>query len=112
MPIAVPAPESASQANIGRISMVRAAWNAAFIEELASFPRGAHDDQVDALSLAFSKLERNTLAQWLRLWTETIAITQHLAASLARSSRQEAWKTRKWGDTNGGQLSCKVVDNT
>ena len=29
---------AASQANIGRLGMVRAAWNAAFIEELASFP--------------------------------------------------------------------------
>jgi predicted phage terminase large subunit-like protein len=45
---------AASQANIGRIAMLRAPWNAAFIEELAAFPRGVHDDQVDALSLAFS----------------------------------------------------------
>jgi predicted phage terminase large subunit-like protein len=57
----------ASQANIGRIGMVRAPWNATFIEELASFPRGVHDDQVDALSLAFSKLENDPLAAWMRL---------------------------------------------
>ena len=48
--------------------MIRATWNSAFIEELASFPRGVHDDQVDALSLAFSKLEQNdVLSQWMRL---------------------------------------------
>jgi phage terminase large subunit-like protein len=38
------------------------------IEELASFPSGQHDDQVDALSSAFSELETNdTLAEWARL---------------------------------------------
>jgi predicted phage terminase large subunit-like protein len=57
----------ASQLNIGRISMVRAPWNAAFTEELAAFPSGVHDDQVDALSLAFSKLDSDTLAVWMRL---------------------------------------------
>jgi predicted phage terminase large subunit-like protein len=58
---------AASQANIGRIGMVRAQWNAPFTEELAAFPRGQHDDQVDALSLAFSKLEKTSLAVWLKL---------------------------------------------
>jgi predicted phage terminase large subunit-like protein len=56
-----------SQANIGRIGLLRANWNAAFIEELAAFPRGQHDDQVDALSLPFSKLEKTSLAAWLKL---------------------------------------------
>lgn len=31
-------------------------WNAAFVEELRSFPRGKHDDQVDAAADAFSEL--------------------------------------------------------
>lgn len=44
----------ASQCNVGNLSMVRAPWNAAFRDELAAFPSGSHDDQVDALSRAFS----------------------------------------------------------
>lgn len=43
----------ASQANVGNLSMVAAPWNPAFKDELASFPSGTHDDQVDALSRAF-----------------------------------------------------------
>jgi predicted phage terminase large subunit-like protein len=45
-----------SQVNVGNMSMVIAAWNRQFTEELASFPAGAHDDQVDALSDAYSAL--------------------------------------------------------
>jgi predicted phage terminase large subunit-like protein len=55
----------ASQCNIGRIGMLRASWNAALIDELGSFPLGAHDDQVDALSLAFSK-QAAEAARWAR----------------------------------------------
>lgn len=44
----------ASQVNVGNFSIVRGAWNRAFLDELAGFPAAAHDDQVDALSRAFS----------------------------------------------------------
>jgi predicted phage terminase large subunit-like protein len=43
-----------SQCNVGNLSIVRAPWNRAFIEELAGFPNGSHDDMVDALSRAFA----------------------------------------------------------
>lgn len=43
----------ASQVNAGNVSLVRAPWNRAFIEECVSFPAGTHDDQVDAASGAF-----------------------------------------------------------
>ena len=46
----------ASQANVGNVSLVRGAWNRAFLDELGSFPSGTHDDQVDAASRAFSMI--------------------------------------------------------
>ncbi len=50
------AQDAAAQLSHGNISLRRAAWNRAFIEELAAFPGGRKDDQVDALSRAFSVL--------------------------------------------------------
>jgi predicted phage terminase large subunit-like protein len=46
----------ASQCGAGNLSLVRARWNAAFLEELQGFPAGSKDDQVDALSRAFGML--------------------------------------------------------
>jgi predicted phage terminase large subunit-like protein len=47
----------ASRVNAGRVSIVRAAWNRSFLDELAVFgPAAAHDDQVDALSGAYDML--------------------------------------------------------
>lgn len=45
---------AASQANVGNLALVKAPWNRAFLEELAAFPAGAKDDQVDAFSRAFA----------------------------------------------------------
>jgi len=46
----------ASQVSGGTVAVRRAAWNAAFMDELANFPHGRKDDQVDALARAFSLL--------------------------------------------------------
>ncbi len=46
----------ASQLNIGNVGLVRASWNRPLLDELAGFPSGRHDDQVDALARAFSAL--------------------------------------------------------
>jgi predicted phage terminase large subunit-like protein len=40
----------------GNVRMVRAEWNEALIGEMRTFPAGAHDDQVDAVVLAFNGL--------------------------------------------------------
>lgn len=46
----------ASQIETGNVSLLRGAWNAAFLEEMRTFPWGPKDDQVDALSRAFAAL--------------------------------------------------------
>lgn len=41
---------AATQAEFGKIKMVKAEWNAEFIAEVGTFPAARHDDIVDALS--------------------------------------------------------------
>jgi predicted phage terminase large subunit-like protein len=49
----------ASQCNVGNVSIVRAPWNAPYLDELAAFPSGTHDDQADASARAFSMVGMN-----------------------------------------------------
>jgi predicted phage terminase large subunit-like protein len=44
-------------AEAGKVTLVRGTWNDDFIDECCSFPKGRHDDQVDAVSLAFNVIE-------------------------------------------------------
>lgn len=46
----------ASQVNVRNVAVVQGPWTAAFLDELGSFPAGAHDDQVDGLSRAFGEV--------------------------------------------------------
>jgi predicted phage terminase large subunit-like protein len=46
----------ASQMEVGNVRLVRGPWNQPFLDELLEFPNHDHDDQVDALSGAFSRL--------------------------------------------------------
>ena len=46
----------ASHIRNGNFRIRRAKWNAAFLSELQGFPKGAHDDQVDAVSQALGHL--------------------------------------------------------
>lgn len=46
----------AAQAEAGNVKLVKGPWVEAFLAEMASFPTGAHDDQVDAAADAFNEL--------------------------------------------------------
>jgi len=48
----------AAQCEHGFVKLVEAKWNEMFIDELATFPNGNHDDQVDAVCAAFRALSR------------------------------------------------------
>ena len=64
----------ASQAEAGNVKIVRGGWNEAFFEEMEMFPHnGAHDDQVDAASGAFTLLSE-PVSQRARM-----ARTNHMA---------------------------------
>lgn len=46
----------AAQVNIGNVSMLRASWNDAFVDEMRYFPNGKYKDQIDAAALGFRKI--------------------------------------------------------
>lgn len=46
----------AAQAEAGNLRLLRGGWNRPLLDELRDFPHGRKDDQVDALSRAFSML--------------------------------------------------------
>ena len=45
-----------SAAEAGNVSIMGGQWNRAFLDEVALFPNGANDDQVDAMTGAVSYL--------------------------------------------------------
>lgn len=47
---------AAAQAEAGNVRLLRGEWNEAFMDELCTFPAGAHDDQVDAFADAVNEL--------------------------------------------------------
>lgn len=51
----------AAQVEAGNVKLIKGPWNAAYLDELCAFPTGAHDDQVDASSGAFTKIADTTL---------------------------------------------------
>ena len=57
----------AAKAGSGLVALLDGPWNDDFLAELTSFPTGAHDDQVDAVSSAFDRLlnSDNSVADWI-----------------------------------------------
>lgn len=45
-----------AQQRAGNLVLVEGSWNGPFVDELAQFPNGTHDDQVDAASSAFNSI--------------------------------------------------------
>jgi predicted phage terminase large subunit-like protein len=82
-----------SMAEAGNVKLLRAPWNTAFLDELASFPQGAHDDQVDAASLAFAQL---TLKQ--RLWVHATIETDPEWVQVRRPNGEIVWVPRGSGN--------------
>ncbi len=46
----------ASACEVGNVKLVRAPWNLGFLEEVAQWPKGAHDDRVIAVAGCYNKL--------------------------------------------------------
>ena len=59
-----------SQGEGGNVRLVQAAWNRPYVEELALFPNGAHDDMVDGSSGAFNKIEGAPAPVDLSAWID------------------------------------------
>jgi predicted phage terminase large subunit-like protein len=57
----------AAQCQVGNVSLVRADWNEAYLDELCTFPTSKFKDQVDASSGAFGRLVTSTAtrAKWV-----------------------------------------------
>ena len=53
-----------AQVNAGNVRLLKGDWNCDFIEELRQFPLGKNDDQVDAVSDAFSQLAVSKKLLW------------------------------------------------
>ncbi|NLH61771.1 MAG: phage terminase large subunit [Ignavibacteriales bacterium] len=51
-------------AEAGNVKILKSLWNEDFLSELTIFPQGEHDDQVDAASGAFTKINFNEISQF------------------------------------------------
>jgi len=54
-----------SAAEAGNVKLVRGNWINEFLDEFEAFPQGMHDDQVDAVSGAFSQLRKVVEPAWV-----------------------------------------------
>jgi predicted phage terminase large subunit-like protein len=91
----------AGKAGAGLVLLVEGDWNKAFLDELTSFPTGAHDDQVDAISSAFDKLLNNTFGlidyfeQQLRAKGVDVSAIKTPLQRLEESAAETARKARE-----------------
>ena len=86
----------ASQVNVGNVLMLKAPWNDALISEMRMFPNGKFDDQIDALSRAYSLLIGGNVAELFFSSTKSEPPTQTCADCPAFESglcKEKGWKT-------------------
>lgn len=62
-----------AQAQAGNVRIVRAPWNADWLDELCAFPEYTYSDQVDATSGAFNKLAKGVFADMKDTFEKTRA---------------------------------------
>lgn len=75
----------AAQSEIGNVRLVRGAWNEAFLDEIETFPAGAHDDQVDAAADALRELVGNQGNTGMIGYYERLSRQQQLTVSLSET---------------------------
>jgi predicted phage terminase large subunit-like protein len=63
---------AAAALNVANISALRRSWLAALVDELRAFDSGRHDDQVDALAMAFANLSGKGTG--IRISAEALAL--------------------------------------
>ena len=80
----------ASQVEARNVAIVRAGWNHVFLEELRDFPFGRKDDQVDALSRAFTMLTDTRGAGTPSLHAVPGALADTTSTSASPCSRRSA----------------------
>ena len=54
----------AAQCEAGNVKLVRGLWNAAFLDEIATFPSGKHDDVIDSVADGFNELALGCSYNW------------------------------------------------
>jgi predicted phage terminase large subunit-like protein len=52
-----------AQVNAGNVRLLKADWNAAYVEELRAFPFGKHDDQIDGSADGFTELAQKRVGR-------------------------------------------------
>ena len=67
----------------GKLAIVRAGWNKDFLDELSAFPETKHDDQVDAVSAAFTLLSQPT-GGWTPEAIRSALVGQRAVQNLSR----------------------------
>lgn len=86
----------ASAAQLGRVSMVRAPWNAEFLAEADTFPDGKFDDQIDAGSDGFNVLAARG-GGWVQALGDAIKAAQARAAGSQSRDQPDHSSDRKPG---------------